>query len=273
MRTRSKSYPSKTNATIPRRQNKRRVPNIVKPEIRTIQEVVLMADQTMEELLQAPTEGYGVAIVILEILAENFEIKTNLLQLVQTNKFHDFERDNPHTHISNFKRMTSTLKYKDVPNDAIKLLLFLYSLERAARILNDQKLREKATNQMDKFFQIFHDLHFDISFADALLLMPKFASTIKSLLTNKDKLFELAKVPLNENCSAMLLKKLSKKLGDPGKKQRGFNDVRAGQQSGFRGYKLRFGTDNEHQPGKGRLELHLMKTSEEDSITIYNIWG
>nr|GEW10129.1 reverse transcriptase domain-containing protein [Tanacetum cinerariifolium] len=83
--------------------------------------------------------------------------------------------------------------------------------------LNDQKLREKATNQMEKFFQIFHDFHFDINFADALLLMPKFASTIKSLLTNKDKLFELAKVPLNENCSTMLLKKLPEKLGDPGK--------------------------------------------------------
>nr|GFA87577.1 reverse transcriptase domain-containing protein [Tanacetum cinerariifolium] len=80
--------------------------------------------------------------------------------------------------------------------------------------LNDQKLREKATNQMEKFFQNFHDLHFDISFADALLLMPKFASTIKSLLVNKDKLFELAKVSLNENCSAMLLKKLPENLGD-----------------------------------------------------------
>nr|GFA80991.1 reverse transcriptase domain-containing protein [Tanacetum cinerariifolium] len=68
---------------------------------------------------------------------------------------------------------------------------------------------------MEKFFQIFQDLHFDISFADALLLMAKFASTIKSLLTNKDKFFELAKIPLNENCSAMLLKKLPKKLGDP----------------------------------------------------------
>nr|GEX30844.1 reverse transcriptase domain-containing protein [Tanacetum cinerariifolium] len=70
---------------------------------------------------------------------------------------------------------------------------------------------------MEKFFQIFQDLLFDISFADALLLMPKFASTIKSLLTNKDKLFELAKIPLNENCSAMLLKKLLEKLRDPGK--------------------------------------------------------
>nr|GEU81456.1 reverse transcriptase domain-containing protein [Tanacetum cinerariifolium] len=83
--------------------------------------------------------------------------------------------------------------------------------------LNDQKLLEKATNQIEKFFQIFKDLHFDISFADALLLMPKFASTIKSLLTNKDKLFELAKIPLNENCSAMLPKKLPEMLGDPGK--------------------------------------------------------
>nr|GEV36257.1 reverse transcriptase domain-containing protein [Tanacetum cinerariifolium] len=82
---------------------------------------------------------------------------------------------------------------------------------------NDQKLREKATNEMEKFFQIFQDLHFDISFTDALLLMPKFASTIKSLLINKDKLFELVKIPLNENCSAMLLKKLPEKLGDPSK--------------------------------------------------------
>nr|GEV01024.1 hypothetical protein [Tanacetum cinerariifolium] len=47
--------------------------------------------------------------------------------------------------------------------------------------LNDQKLCKKATNKMEKFFQIFQDLHFDISFADALLLIPKFASTIKRM--------------------------------------------------------------------------------------------
>ncbi|GKF39957.1 reverse transcriptase domain-containing protein [Tanacetum coccineum] len=53
--------------------------------------------------------------------------------------------------------------------------------------------------------------------ADALLLMPRFAPTIKSLLMNKEKLLELAKIPLNENCSAMLLKKHPENLGDPGK--------------------------------------------------------
>nr|GEU81410.1 hypothetical protein [Tanacetum cinerariifolium] len=93
-----------------------------------------MADRTMEELLQAPTKVYGEAIVIPKILAENFEIKTNLLQLVQANKFYGRENDNPHTHISNFKRMTATLKYRDVSNDAIKLILFSYSLEDRDRI-------------------------------------------------------------------------------------------------------------------------------------------
>ncbi|GKD16016.1 hypothetical protein Tco_1205174, partial [Tanacetum coccineum] len=83
--------------------------------------------------------------------------------------------------------------------------------------LNDQKPREKANNQMEKFFQIFQDLHFNISFADALILMPKFAATIKGLLSNKEKLFELARTSLNEHCSVVLLKKLPEKLGDPDK--------------------------------------------------------
>nr|GEU56899.1 reverse transcriptase domain-containing protein [Tanacetum cinerariifolium] len=39
----------------------------------------------------------------------------------------------------------------------------------------------------------------------------------QSLLTNKEKLFELARTPLNEHCSTVLLKKLPQKLGDPGK--------------------------------------------------------
>nr|GFB84861.1 hypothetical protein [Tanacetum cinerariifolium] len=87
-----------------------------------------MAESTMGELLQAPTEGYGEAIVIPEINADHFEIKTNLLQLVQGNSYHGFERENPHTHINNFKRITSTLKFKDVLNDVIKLMMFPYLL-------------------------------------------------------------------------------------------------------------------------------------------------
>nr|GFB52231.1 reverse transcriptase domain-containing protein [Tanacetum cinerariifolium] len=83
--------------------------------------------------------------------------------------------------------------------------------------LNKQKLREKDDSQMLKFLQIFRSIHFDLPFADALLYMSKFAATFKSLLNNKENIFELANTPLNENCSVVLLKKLPEKLGDPDK--------------------------------------------------------
>nr|GEY33919.1 reverse transcriptase domain-containing protein [Tanacetum cinerariifolium] len=84
-------------------------------------------------------------------------------------------------------------------------------------IMQDQKLRDKTNDQLEKFFQIFKDLNFNISFADALILMLKFDPSIKSLLTNKDKLCELSTTPLNEHCSVVLLKKFPEKLGGPGK--------------------------------------------------------
>nr|GEY90234.1 reverse transcriptase domain-containing protein [Tanacetum cinerariifolium] len=137
MRTRNSYFLNNSSATIPRRQNKRRTPNIVEPELRTI--VEMDDNHTMEELLQALTKGYGEAIVIPEINADHFEIKTNLLQLVQANPYHGFERENPHTHINNFKRITSTLKFRDVLNDVIKLMMFSYSFEGNARVWYDKE--------------------------------------------------------------------------------------------------------------------------------------
>nr|GEU53334.1 hypothetical protein [Tanacetum cinerariifolium] len=81
----------------------------------------------------------------------------------------------------------------------------------------DQKLHDKSNDQREKFFKIFKHLNFNISFTDALILMPKFGPSIKSLLTNKDKLREHDRTPLNEHYSAVLLKKLPEKLGDPSK--------------------------------------------------------
>nr|GEW19568.1 DNA-directed DNA polymerase [Tanacetum cinerariifolium] len=83
--------------------------------------------------------------------------------------------------------------------------------------MQDQKLRHKANDQREKFFQIFKDSNFNIIFVDALILMRKFGPSIKSLLPNKDKLCELARTLLNEHCLAVLLKKLPEKLGDPDK--------------------------------------------------------
>ncbi|GJT44260.1 reverse transcriptase domain-containing protein [Tanacetum coccineum] len=80
--------------------------------------------------------------------------------------------------------------------------------------LNKEKLQGKADIQIHSFLQMFKKIHFNIIFAEALAYMPKFAKMVKDLLTNKEKLLEMANTPLNENCSAVLLKKLPEKLGD-----------------------------------------------------------
>ncbi|GKA99873.1 reverse transcriptase domain-containing protein [Tanacetum coccineum] len=458
MRTRNSNFPNNSNVTIPRRRNRGRAPNIVKLELRTIVEIAPMAERTMEELLRAPTKGYGEAIVLPEINADHFEIKTNLdvpndviklmmfpyslegaansiltwedlitkfvnqffhpsktthlkneisrftrkfeetfseawerfkemlracphhrfTELTQVDTFYNGLNENDQDSLnaatggnilskttrealniienkskvrysrnkSNVSRMnttsresvsktdeiidkladqlstlveivskkavtpapvkaveeicvtcsgSSTLLSNTIPNPKCEMkaittrsgvayegpsiptnpshkkvvereteetmdkeqsnfqgstaqippLVTLISipepdvpknLPKTTPIseldvlknlpkpkipypsrLNQEKFHEKASYQKEKIFQMFQDLCFDISFADALFLMPRFAPTIRNLLMNKEKLLELAKIPLNENWSAMLLKKLPENLGDPGK--------------------------------------------------------
>nr|GFA00056.1 reverse transcriptase domain-containing protein [Tanacetum cinerariifolium] len=92
-----------------------------------------MADQrTMAELLRAPTEGYEEAIVVPPILALHFELKHSLINMMTSDQFFVLKKDNPHDHICWLNKITSTIKYKDVPNLAIKLMIFPFSLAREA---------------------------------------------------------------------------------------------------------------------------------------------
>nr|GEU66428.1 reverse transcriptase domain-containing protein [Tanacetum cinerariifolium] len=302
-----------------------------------------MADQrTMAELLRAPIEGYAEAIVVPLILAEQFKLKHSLISMMTSYQFFGLEKDNPHDHIRWFNKLTSTIKYKDVPNSAVKLMLFPFSLAGAARrwlekepppsiltwedlvskfineffapsrttnlqisklthavnqqtsavttamtailkqfqatppppfvkaveeicvtcdgsgslpsntvanpkgelkaittrsgivldgpsvpiplsFINpevDERVKETLTDQDLAEYTIKvppPPLNINITLADALILMPKYRKMLKSLLSNKEKLQKLANTPLNENCSAVILKKLPKKLEDPGK--------------------------------------------------------
>nr|GEU65913.1 reverse transcriptase domain-containing protein [Tanacetum cinerariifolium] len=82
---------------------------------------------------------------------------------------------------------------------------------------DNERRRDQANKQIEKFYEIFKDINFEISFTDALILMPKFASTLKSLIGNKEKHSEMARTLMNEHCSAVILNKLPIKLRDPGK--------------------------------------------------------
>ncbi|GJU81244.1 reverse transcriptase domain-containing protein [Tanacetum coccineum] len=348
--------------------------------------VVTMDDnRTMAQLLEAPTEGYEDAIVVPEITADNFELKHGLLTLVQNKQFFGHDKEDPHAHIRYFNKITSTMKFPNVPStsfehstpgispdvvelkDMVKALLLdkksqaltpvkaveekyvsqaaaanynpgntsyralianqirspdmiskfvnantasssgtgslpsntitnpkedlkgittqsgvayqgptiltitsLKVVERETEVTkdtmpptnnkntkdvqplvvqdqphlsnsepvvipvsapvanlkptipyplrrNDERRRQKANDQIEKFYKIFKDLSFEISLTDALILMPKFASTLKALIGNKEKLSEMARTLLNEHCSAVILNKLPEKLRDPKK--------------------------------------------------------
>nr|GEV72515.1 reverse transcriptase domain-containing protein [Tanacetum cinerariifolium] len=334
-----------------------------------------MADQrTMAQLLQAPNEGYEDAIVFPAITADNFELKHSLLTLVQNKQFFGHDKEDPHAHVRYLNKITSTLKFPNVPNtqnvqlnqrnnqncfiqnqnqgnnfnqgpvyqpsvfqppayqapvsqiqgvskedfssyvkanDAVMRNMQTQSQNMQNQLTNLTELITKFVNsnsastsssgtlpsniianlrtdlkaittrsgvsydgpqippltsflpkvvedepaatkdtvnptnngstedvqpqvvQSESLIHtyepvtspisepvitlIFKDMSFEISFADALILMPKFASTLKALIRNKEKLSEMARTPLNEHCSAVLLKKLTEKLGDPGK--------------------------------------------------------
>ncbi|GKA42556.1 reverse transcriptase domain-containing protein, partial [Tanacetum coccineum] len=135
MRTRSS-----LEYTIPRRRNRRRsrqqqeaIPIVDKYPIQ------MADDRPMAEQLQAPTGGFESAIVVPHINAQNFELKSSLINLVQNRIFRGGNDEEPHAHIRHFESITNNQRYPDVPNTTIKLLLFPFSLDGVAKTWLDKE--------------------------------------------------------------------------------------------------------------------------------------
>ncbi|GJY99612.1 hypothetical protein Tco_0517042 [Tanacetum coccineum] len=116
MRTRSQSRNSN-------RQQQQVLPNFVEPFnlVEPIENqappVVTMDDnRTMAQLLEAPVVGYEDVIVVLEITADNFELKHGLLTLVQNKQCFEHDKEDPHAHIRYLNKITSTMKFPNVPS-------------------------------------------------------------------------------------------------------------------------------------------------------------
>ncbi|GJY83765.1 reverse transcriptase domain-containing protein [Tanacetum coccineum] len=211
MRTRSSSHLIAESSTIPKHHNRRRSKQRV--ELFSLEEtpVDTMADQlTMAELLQATTEGYRDAIVILAILAENFELKHGLLNLVTSKQFYGFEKEDPHAHIRWFNKIISMIKYKDVPNSSIKLMLFPFSIEGAAWIWLEKEPPRSILTWEDLFKETFSEA-WD-HFKDLLRACPHHSFTELHQLdtfynalnpTDQDSLNAAAGVSANTSSSTM----------------------------------------------------------------------
>ncbi|GJY75599.1 reverse transcriptase domain-containing protein [Tanacetum coccineum] len=94
----------------------------------------MVGQRIMAELLQAPPRVTEMLSLLPHSSAESFDLKHGLLNLVTSKQFYGFEKEDPHAHIRWFSKITSKIKYKDVPNSSIKLMLFPFSIEGAARI-------------------------------------------------------------------------------------------------------------------------------------------
>ncbi|GKC26218.1 reverse transcriptase domain-containing protein [Tanacetum coccineum] len=152
--------PTSTNpsSTNPKRRNRRRSKQRVEPFALEETPVVTMADQrTMVKLLCAPTEGYAEAIVVPPIPAEHFKLKHSLINLVTSKQFFGFEKEDPYAHIRYFNKITSTLRYKYVPETSIKLLLFPFSIDGPAWIWLDKEPPRSILTWDDLFEETFSE--------------------------------------------------------------------------------------------------------------------
>nr|GFA96033.1 reverse transcriptase domain-containing protein [Tanacetum cinerariifolium] len=197
-----------------------------------------MADnRSMEEMLQAPTEGYGNDIVVPDILAKNFEIKTSLLSLIQANQFYGFESNNPHDHIRSFNRITLTLKFRDVSNELLslcfshirsreplKFVAFKVSTTSSRNSSSTDARIDKPTDKISNLVETFNKKMTTPTtmkeVEETCVICGGVHPYYDCIATNSNILIvcaTTATTPVNENCSAVILKKLPEKLRDPGK--------------------------------------------------------
>nr|GEX80740.1 hypothetical protein [Tanacetum cinerariifolium] len=291
MRTRSSSNlpvesPHNPSTSNPKRRNRRRSkkPFILKESL-----VDTMADQhTMVELMRAPTEGYAEEIVVPLILAEQFELKHSLINMMTSDQFFELEKDNPHDHIRAARRWLekeppcSILTWENLVS---KFINEFFPPSRTTNLVNQQTSAvTTAMTAILKQFQAtpppasvkvveeicvtcggahpyyqclavsgntFPELRDNIQgyiavaainynqgnfgyrppeederveetltnqdLAEYTIKVPPPLKMLDALLSNKEKLLELANTPLNKNCLVVILKKLLEKLGDPGK--------------------------------------------------------
>nr|GEU90519.1 hypothetical protein [Tanacetum cinerariifolium] len=187
------SSPNLTSSN-PKCRNRRRSKQ---PFILEESPVDTMVDQrTMAELLRAPTEGYAEVIVVPPILAEHFELKQSLINMMTSDQFYRLEKDNPHDHTRCVvtTAMTAILKqFQATPPPA--------SIKAIEEIC-------VTCGGAHPYYQCLA--------ADGNTFL-ELRDNIQGYISAAEKLLELENTPLNENCSAVILKKLPKKLRDPGK--------------------------------------------------------
>nr|GEV65043.1 reverse transcriptase domain-containing protein [Tanacetum cinerariifolium] len=172
-------------------------------------------NRTMAEMLRAPTEGCAEAIVVPSILAEQFELKHSLINMMTSEQFFGLKKDNPHDNIHWFNKITSTIKYKDVPNSVIRLILFPISLQKFDESFHEAWERYKyllracphhgftKLHQLDTFYNALYPADQDsLNVAAGGNLLEKILQDALMIIKNKSKVHNSRRKPITSPVNA-----------------------------------------------------------------------
>nr|GEV47454.1 hypothetical protein [Tanacetum cinerariifolium] len=111
-------------------------------------------NRTMAEMLRAPTKGCAEAIVVPPILAEQFELKHSLINMMTSEQFFGLEKDNPHDHIWAARRWLEKEPPRSITTWDDLVSKFINEFFLPSRITN---LRNEISNFQQKFDESFHE--------------------------------------------------------------------------------------------------------------------
>nr|GEW22514.1 uncharacterized mitochondrial protein AtMg00810-like [Tanacetum cinerariifolium] len=117
-------------------------------------EVPMMDNRTMVEMLRAPIEGYAEAIVVPSILAEQFELKHSLINMMTSKQFFRLKKDNLHDHIRAAHRWLEKEPWLSITTRKDLVSKFIDEFFPPSRTTS---LRNKISKFEQKFGEFFHE--------------------------------------------------------------------------------------------------------------------
>ena len=88
---------------------------------------------TLEDYSSTTTPQFFTSIARLEVQAANISYPHSLIQLIQGNLFHGLLNEGPYAHLATYIEICNTVKIAGVPENAIRLNLFSFSLAGEAK--------------------------------------------------------------------------------------------------------------------------------------------
>ena len=83
---------------------------------------------TLEDYSSSTVPQFFTSIARLEVQAHNITYPYSLIQLIQGNLFHGLPNEDPYAHLATYIEICNTTKIVGVPENAMRLSLFSFSL-------------------------------------------------------------------------------------------------------------------------------------------------